>query len=106
MSRVCKICGDETRAAKNKPCDDRPGKKVEAEHRESKSHAADAKAGEHHSDDIEAFVLLGTHIRYVARGKEYSEQANWNIDDEDPMPRRVGRDETTDWRPHHRAGAG
>src|SRR5215813_2099934 len=99
---MCKICGDETRAAKNKSCDDRPGEKVEAEHRKSKSHAADAKAGERHSDDIEAFVLFGAHVRNVARGKEYSEQADWNIDKEDPVPRRVGRDEAADRRPQHR----
>ena len=56
------------------------------------------RPGEHHADDIKTFVIFGAHIGNVARGKQYAEQANRDVDDEDPMPRRVGGDEASDRR--------
>ena len=65
-----------------------------------------AEPGKDESDKVERLGPLGVNIRNEARRQRDADQADRHIDDENPMPGRVGGDETAERRTADRADQG
>ena len=96
------IGGDEDRAAGDQRRHRRPGQEVEPQHRQAEGHPGDADPGEQHADKVEALQVRGAEILDVAGGERDADEADRQVDEEDPVPGGVGRDEAADRRPQHR----
>ena len=103
VSRVGEIRRDEAGAAEHERDDNEPGKKIKSEYREAERHATDAETGEDHSDDVKTLMLFGPNIGNVSRREDYTEQADRNVDEKDPVPGRVRGDKAADWRSQYGA---
>ena len=64
-------------------------------------HQAHARcAGQYESDPVKGSLLAGSGVGNKPMGKDYAQESERDIQEEDPTPRSVGGDETTEGGPN------
>src|SRR5262249_18736263 len=89
-------------ATDNQRGDEWPRQQVEPDDRQSESGPGEPQAREHHADEVEALRGFGLDGLDETGDEKDAEQADRNIDEEDPVPREIGGDEAAERRPDYR----
>jgi hypothetical protein len=82
--------------------DDGPRQQIEAGDRKPEGDAGKPDPGQHQPVEIEALGGLAADRVDVLHSHEDAEQADRNVDQEDPVPGEIGRDEAAERRADHR----
>jgi hypothetical protein len=77
-------------------------KKIEPEQGAAERESTDAKPGKHCPKRIERVRALGSHILDEDRRQDDADKPDRDVDQENPMPRDIGRDESTESGPDQR----
>jgi hypothetical protein len=88
------------RAAADQRADDGPRQQIEAG---TESPKASPRARKQHPDAVESVDRLGAHRVDVTRDQHDPEQPDRQVDEENPVPGKIGGDEAAERRPDHRA---
>ena len=80
-----------------------PWQQIEACDRKAERDAAKPDPGQHQPVEIEALGILAADRVDVAQRHEDAEQADRDVDQEDPVPGQIGGDEAAERRADHRA---